>query len=195
MSHEAAAGTSLQDWLAATPYSFVLSRGVRALVDKGPPPSPHPGGFQAPTPAHPSDEQFAALVQRIWLNAARVGQFLARGDLWRAKHVCDGVLKQYLLTLLEWHARAVHGPGYDTWHEGRYLDEWADPRAVAALPATFARYDRADLWRALEATLSLIRWLARETAARLGYSYPDEADAQVSAWLERVHRSTEGSDG
>lgn len=195
VSLDSAAGTSLQDWLAATPYGFVLSRGVRTLVDKGQPPSPHPGGFQRPAAAHPTAEQFSAALQRVWLDAARAGQFLARGDLWRARQVCDGALKQTLLTCLEWHARAVHGLGHDIWHDGRYLDEWADPRAVAVLPSTLARHDREDLWRALEATLSLIRWLARETASRLGYPYPGEADAQVSAWLEQVHRSKESSDG
>lgn len=188
-------GSSLQAWLAATPYGFVLTRGVRTLVDKGQPPSPHPGGFQGPTLAHPPPEQFSTLVQRVWLDAGRTAQFLARGDLWRAKHLCDGVLKQCGLTLLEWHARAVHGLDYDTWHDGRYLEEWADPRALAALPATFARYDRDDLWRALGATLSLLRWLAQETADRLGYPYPTQMDAQVSAWLERVYNGTEDSHG
>ncbi len=53
---------------------------------------------------------------------------------------------------------------------------WADPRAVAGLKSAFAHYDSDDVWRALEATTDLFRWLARETAAKLGLTYPAEAD-------------------
>jgi hypothetical protein len=39
---------------------------------------------------------------------------LKRGELWRAKRQCDGDLKQRLLTMLDWHEHATHGPSHDT---------------------------------------------------------------------------------
>jgi aminoglycoside 6-adenylyltransferase len=74
--------------------------------------------------------------------------------------------------MMEWHARAMKGQDYDTWMRGRFLEEWADPRALEELPETFAHYDKDDVWHALFATMDLFRWLSVETAERLGYSYP-----------------------
>ena len=69
---------------------------------------------------------------------------------------------------------------------GRFLEEWADPRALEALPSTFAAYDADDLGRALLATLELFRWLAIETAERWGYPYPTRIDQRVTVWLLKL---------
>jgi len=85
-----------------------------------------------------------------------------------------------LQQMLEWHAHAVHGAAHDTWMRGRFLEEWADPRAVAQLATVFAHYDRQDIARALWATMELFRWLAVETAQRWQYTYPTSSDHAVS---------------
>jgi aminoglycoside 6-adenylyltransferase len=72
-----------------------------------------------------------------------------------------------LVTLLEWHARAVD-PTVDAWHGGRFLERWADPGALAALEIAYARYDLRDVARALWATIDLWQGLEEETAKRLG---------------------------
>jgi len=89
-------------------------------------------------------------------------------------------MKGILRRVLEWHARAIHGPRHDTWMRGRFLEEWADPRAVAALKGVFAHYDPNDLWRALATTMDLFRRLAKETAARLGLAYPSTSDGAAT---------------
>ena len=58
--------------------------------------------------------------------------------------------------MIEWHARAG---GHDTWFHGRFLEKWADPRAVKEMRDAFAHYDEADIWRALLASMDLFRWL------------------------------------
>ncbi len=66
-----------------------------------------------------------------------------------------------------------------TWAEGR-------PDIRAAIPNTFAAYDRHDLWRGLLATTNLFRLLAVETAGRLGYTYPTPSAEKISKWLESL---------
>jgi aminoglycoside 6-adenylyltransferase len=65
-------------------------------------------------------------------------------------------------------------------HGSQFLEEWADPRAVAQLSTVFAHYDRQDIARALWATMELFRWLAVETAERWQYVYPASSDQAVS---------------
>ena len=71
------------------------------------------------------------------------------------------------MTLLEWHARALD-PSVDTWHNGRFLERWADPGALAALESAYAHYDVRDVARALWATIDLWQAVEEETARRLG---------------------------
>jgi aminoglycoside 6-adenylyltransferase len=100
-----------------------------------------------------------------------------------------------LLQMLEWHACVGKGWDHDTWDRGRFLEEWADPRAVVALREVFARYDADDTWRALFASMDLFRSLAMETATGLGYCYPSELDHRVTDWVMRVRSHDECSAG
>lgn len=111
---------------------------------------------------------------------------LRRGELWWAKSCCDSYLKNLLLQMLELHARASNGPDFDTWMRGRFLEAWADPRAVAALPQIFAHYEEVDIGRALLATMELFRWLALETADILGYAYPIYGDERCSELVQQL---------
>ncbi len=185
LSIDPAATPTLQVMLDAFPYPIVLQRGVRVLVDKT---APGPSQLlRLPTStmsALPTEDEFTEAINRLLVEALKTAKFIRRRDLWRAKQMCDGELKQHLLKMLEWHAVALHGR--DIWYDGRYLDEWADGRALSVLPLTFASYQIDDLRRALFATYRLFRWLAQETAQQLGYRYPFEADQKVEQYLQRI---------
>lgn len=151
----------------------LIPRGVRFLVDKE--------GFAErlkqipvalPPYQPPTESEYLNLVHDFWYHTVWTAKKLRRGELWTAKSCCDSYIKQLLRRMLEWHTRARRGASVDTWMRGRFLEEWADARAVAALPAIFAHYDMADVWRVLLATMELFRWLALETAEALGYAYP-----------------------
>ena len=92
-----------------------------------------------------------------------------------AKRSVDGYLKEGLLTLFAWHARAGD-PELDTWHEARFFERWADPRAVEALRDAYARYDADEVRRALLATMDAFERFERETAGGLGFNPPPGRD-------------------
>jgi len=162
----------------------VIGRGARVLVDKdgllgqmgaqASPPKPR----QPPTQA-----EFQEAVNDFFYHAVWTAKKLRRGELWTAKSCCDGYMKRLLLRMMEWHARATRGGSVDTWHSGRFLEQWADPQAIVELRGAFAHYDRADIARALLASVKLFRRLAQEAATRLGYPYPAEADGHITAWV------------
>jgi aminoglycoside 6-adenylyltransferase len=166
----------------------VLRRGIRILVDKDNLCRQMATVKIAPAaPVSPPDQaEFLNLVNDFWYHTVWTAKKLRRGELWTAKSCGDIYLKHLLLKLLEWHTRATRGAQTDTWMRGRFLEEWADPRAVAALPAIFAHYDVEDMWRALEATMELFRWLARETADLWGYNYPAEGDERSTELVRQL---------
>lgn len=167
-----------------------LQRGLRIVVDKD--------GLLAqmqrkvlelptpPPPAPPTAEEFANLVNDFWYHTVWTAKHLRRGELWWAKSGCDGYLKQLLQRMMEWHARTTQGAEHDTWFRGRFLEEWVDPQARAALSHLFAHYDKDDIWRALSATMAIFRLLASECAQKLGYPYPSEGDTFASELVRQL---------
>ena len=146
----------------------VLKRGFRVLVDKLGLETALRRGASAPLPrALPTPAAFAQLTHDFWYHALWAAKKLRRGEVWIAKQSCDCYLKALLVRLLAWHAQAAD-PQVDTWHEGRFLERWADRQALEDLRRACARYDAADVVRALWATVDLFERLERECAQRIG---------------------------
>jgi aminoglycoside 6-adenylyltransferase len=164
----------------------IIRRGVRVLVDKDHEfakilsfPIPNKPLF-----VQPAEPEFLNAVHDFWYHTLWSAKHLRRGELWWAKAGCDWRLKMSLQQMLEWHAHAINGEAHDTWMRGRFLEEWADPRAVTQLWGVFAHYNPQDVARALQATMDLFRWLSEETAQNWGYTYP-AAGARATEKLTR----------
>jgi aminoglycoside 6-adenylyltransferase len=166
----------------------VFRRGFRIVLDKDDFGAhlTHLVQDSQPTPKQlPSESEFLALWNDFFYHAVWTAKKLRRGELWTAKGCLDNSMKWQLLRLIEWHARSLHGVEYDTWHNGRFLEKWADPRVVEGLHQAFARFDLVDQQQALIATLDLFRWVSREIADRLSFAYPTEADEQITEWISQ----------
>ena len=171
-----------------------LRRGVRVLVDKD---GVLTGLQQRSLPEvtlfnKPAEAEFLNATGDFWYHTVWSAKHLRRGELWWAKGGVDAHLKWLLQQMLEWHAHALKGDKYDTWLRGRFLEEWADPRAVAALPNTFAHYDAGDIAHALTATMTLYRWLEDETTLAWGFNVLREGEIET-AKLARALLSPYGS--
>jgi aminoglycoside 6-adenylyltransferase len=179
------AAEGIQQRLREAPAIDIIRRGVRTLLDKSSilsqsiPPAPQTSHRHPPT-----QEDFQDMVQDFWYHAVWAAKKLRRGELWTAIGCTDIYMKRLLLRLMEWDACTAHGWDYDTWHGGRFLELWAEPRVPGALRHAFAHYAEEDIGRALLVTMDVFRWLAVETAQRLSYPYPITADEHVTEWVE-----------
>jgi aminoglycoside 6-adenylyltransferase len=168
-------------------FSGTARRGTRVLFDKD--------GIvehllsvhaEDPSSQPPAQDEFLDLINDVWYHAVWTAKKLRRGELWTAKGCSDSYMKWRLLQMIEWHACATNGWDYDTWHGGRFLEQWADGRIVRELQGVFAHYDEQDLWRGLSATMDLFRWVAVETAVQLKYPYPTSADEHATELVQRL---------
>jgi aminoglycoside 6-adenylyltransferase len=165
-------------------FADVIRRGVKVILDKD-------GMLEkirttTPESRAPSqaESEFLNLVNNFWYHTVWTGKHLRRGELWWAITCCNMHLKNLLRQMLEWNARATRGGVVDTWMRGRFLEEWADPKALAALPLVFTRYDEEDVWQALRATMELFHWLAVEAADSLKYPYPSSGEERARELVE-----------
>jgi len=156
--------------------AFVLGRGYRVLYDELGVEAELAQLPEAGPDEHPSPAGLKELASDFWYHALWTARKLRRGEIFTAIECLDAYMKARLVTLMEWHARAVDR-SVDTWHGGRFLERWADPGALAALESAYAHYELRDVTRALWATIDLFQGLEEETARRLGLELElDHAD-------------------
>lgn len=166
----------------------IFRRGARFILDKdGWAERFRPVQSDTPAVSAPSESDFLNRVNDFWYHTVWTAKKARRGELWKAVSCCNMYLKNLLGEMMEWNARATGGPDVDTWMSGRFLEEWADPKAVAALKDVFAKYNEEDLWRALRATMDVFHDLAAQTAARLKYPYPATEEEKARGLVEAMY--------
>jgi aminoglycoside 6-adenylyltransferase len=181
----------IQQTLAMGEVQSLLNRGYRILMDEigliddlaAIPP------FAQAMP--PSPIEFTSLVNNFWYHSVWAAKKLCRGELWMAKSCVDSYMKELLLRMIEIHAHAANGWQYDTWHSGRFLDQWVEQKVRDSIQFIFARYNKDEIGRALLETMELFRLLAIEAAEKLGFEYPADADKHVTEWVKKALRYLE----
>lgn len=164
----------------------IVRRGVRVLLDKdGLLAQLTAAPADAPARVEPTEREYSQVVNDFLYHVVWTAKKLARGELWTAKSCLDDYMKWRLLQMIEWHARLTRGVN-DTWHGGRFLEKWADPRALEGLRRAFARYDAAEVKDALRATLELFHWLAVETGGTMAYVYPLQVEEHITKLIDKI---------
>lgn len=167
----------------------VYAPGYRVLWD----PDGVTAGLPAAAPGQPAQppltqQELRSVADAFWFEALRVPKYLIRGELWEAKSR-EWTMKQHLLLLIEWHAAVLTGRPLDEYRKGRHLSRWADPRVWQDAHEVFGRFDAADSWRALTASVALFNRLAGEIAGAAGLRYPGPADEAITDHLRTLASS------
>jgi hypothetical protein len=175
----------------------LFRRGVRVLVDKDGLAERLRAAVVA-IPAKPilppSRRAFQHAVDDFLVGPPRVAANLRRGRLMAAMKVLD-LGKRDLLRWMEWHARAKNDwKNNQTEYRLKWIDRWADPRALETLPRIYSRYETDDMWRTLFKMMELFGWLVAETAELQGYDYSSAADAKITAWVKQCFAETADQD-
>lgn len=125
-------------------------------------------------PATLSEADFNNMVNDFFFHVVWASKKILRGELWSAKMCVDAYLKNYLLKVIEMYSHETYG--VDVWHDGRFLDRWAEEGIKEELKLCFAHYDKDDIKAALLATEKLFARLARKVAEKKGYEYPADRE-------------------
>jgi aminoglycoside 6-adenylyltransferase len=161
-------------------------RGVKVLLDRDGTAEKFLSLFPSRSTKHklPSERQFQQAIDEFWFAVVWTAKHLWRGEIWHARATGnEGRMRDLLLQMIEWHAWSMHGVGYETWNDGRFLEEWADPRVLAHLPDALPSYNRASVQRGLIETADLFAWLSEETAENFGLSYSPGLAETVRRWI------------
>ena len=164
---------------------WVMNRGYDLLCDKA--------GFSElvreyvkPSVSSPqiSELEYLNLTNDFYFHNIWAAKKLLRGELWSAKMCVDAYLKKYLLKMIELYC--YKKDGRDVWHDGRFIDRWADDWILEKLKVCFAHYEKNDTGNALTSTHELFKKLAADVADMNRYIYPQKAENTASEYLKRL---------
>lgn len=120
-----------------------------------------------------TEAEYINMVNDFCFHVVWASKKLLRGEIWSAKMCIDSYLKNYLLKMMEMHCAYKYN--IDVWHDGRFLDKWADDIIKESLPKCFAHYDSSDMITSLSETKNLFVKMAKSVAKLKCYSYPETA--------------------
>lgn len=133
------------------------------------------------SPPEMTGEEFDNLVSDFYFHNIWASKKLRRGELWAAKMCIDAYLKVRLLRVIEQYQLCLGET--DVWHDGRFLDSWAERDVLGELEGCFAHYDADDCERALLATHRLFARLSRAVAKKKGFFYDKEAEKCAQSFI------------
>lgn len=166
-----------------------FQRGAKILLDKtGDGQKLLPKALAAPEGVPVSYDAFNHAVSMFCFATLYVAKQILRNEIWVVKER-DRDCKGLLLQMMEWHAKALNGNTYDTWHAGKFIHDWAEKEVVEDLKQAFGGYDQLSNWHALIASFNLFRRLSGEVASKYNYSYPDRLFLNVEGWITE-HRES-----
>jgi aminoglycoside 6-adenylyltransferase len=164
----------------ALALATIMRPGYRVLLDKD-------GviaaiaGADTREPHTASERRLDEIASDFWYHAVWTAKKLRRGELWTAKGCCDAYLKDRIADVL---SLGHEQPGGLT--ATRFIDEALDVETAELLRMSYAAYDRADVERALAATLDLFAHVARRTAGRIGLTVDESGEEFARAEIARV---------
>jgi aminoglycoside 6-adenylyltransferase len=165
----------------------IFQRGYRVLADKDHWAASLSEACSAPAaPASKSSlaDEVKNEIHDYWYHCVWTVKKLRRGELWMAMSCLNCYLRARLLRMIERLAVLSGGEAVDTWHNGRFLERWADRSVVERLQGSFTDYDRAALTAALHHQMELYHDVASQVAARHGLSYPAEEVQAIRDWVQ-----------
>lgn len=183
----------LRGFIATGKLDEIHARGFSVLLDKDgwaerlPAASARPARREPPT-----EEAFRRVVDTFFYGAVYVAKQIRRSNLWVVKFR-DWTMKTGLLQMMVWHARALHGPEYDTYYDGHFMAAWAEPQTWEMLYLAFGGFGAPESWQSLFVTMKGFRQLATQTAQIWRYEYPAALDRRITAYVEDLFNGSKSS--
>jgi len=166
-----------------------INRGYQVLLDKDgltkDLPKPSIKFFKTPKP---DKDEFLTTMHDFWFEFLGVAKYLKRNDLFFAKKIDNGIVKDLFLKMIIWNVQTKNNWNIATHSDGKKLLAWAGNEIFEQLGKTYSKFDLEDSWKSLFASIDFFRKLSTETCQLLGYKYPEQVDKNISKYIEFIYR-------
>jgi aminoglycoside 6-adenylyltransferase len=165
-----------------------LDDGYKILLDKDNlTKEMQPPTYQAFIPKPPTQKEYLEIIDNLYNEVMYVAKSIRRDNIFAIKLNMDHWMKQaYLRTMLEWLMEIENDWNVKIGAFGKGLKKHLKPELWTELKATYVGAGAEENWDALFKTIGLFRKAAKEVGAKLGFAYPEEMEARVTEYLQKV---------
>lgn len=170
-------------------FSYLIYRGYLSLVDKGnyaQKVACLERVFKYKKESNFRLNEAGVIANKFWYKALHVAVKLHRRELFTAKVDASDTIS-LLLTLIEMHTKVKKGKDFETWHRGRYIEEWADPFIAEKLNGVFGSYDMAASWKSLFNTMDLFSEIVASIVNERKDVHFLNPEPYVRKWIEDIY--------
>jgi aminoglycoside 6-adenylyltransferase len=157
------------------------------LLDKdnliGELPPPNEGGY---LPQKPTAKVFADCCKEFWWLNPYVAKGLWRDELTYARYMFDSLMREQLMKMLTWYFGVKTDFQKSPGKLGKYLKSVIGEEYWAMLERTYSDARLEATWEALFVMGDLFRQVAQAVAAAFGFTYPEQDDRNVSAYIQWI---------
>jgi aminoglycoside 6-adenylyltransferase len=162
--------------------------GYKILMDKdGLTKGMKPPTGQSVTIVKPTEQEFHYFINDAWFCMPYIAKCLWRDQLFYAKYVGDNIMRfEDFQKIIEWYIGMQHNWQLKPNKYGRLFKQYLQPDLWKRIEETFAGANIEENWKALFAYADVIRELGKAIAEKLHYTYPQELDETITAYLHKI---------
>jgi aminoglycoside 6-adenylyltransferase len=137
-------------------------------------------------PQKPTAKAFGDCCNEFWWLNPYVAKGLWRDQLTYARYMLDTNMRDMLMKMLAWYFAIKTGFQKSAGYQGKYLRSAIGEDNWAMLERTFADARPEATWEALFVMDDLFRRTAQAVADAFGFTYPEQEDIKVSAYIRYI---------
>lgn len=136
----------------------------------------------------PSERSFIDCCNEFWYTNAGLARGLWREEVVLAKELINQVIRGALMQMTNWYIGCRYNFAVNPGKFGKYYQRYLEPEVYEKFLATYTDGDLQNIWRSVYTGMDLFREIAGLVAERLGYTYPEDWDAHVRAYMLHVQQ-------
>ncbi|MGN7821074.1 aminoglycoside 6-adenylyltransferase [Chitinophaga sp. 22536] len=136
----------------------------------------------------PSARSYTDCCNEFWYTNAGLAKGLWREEAVLAKELINQVVRGALMQMMNWYIGCRYRFAVNPGKFGKYYRRYLEPEVYDKFMATYSEGDLQSIWQSVYTTMDLFRDMARLVAAQLGYTYPEDWDANVRAYMQHVQQ-------
>ncbi|PEW13591.1 aminoglycoside 6-adenylyltransferase [Bacillus cereus] len=134
----------------------------------------------------PTEKEFLDCCNEFWWCSTNVAKGLWREELFYAKGMLEGPVRDMFIVMLEWHIGMKTDFTVNTGKFGKHFEQYIEEDMWEQFKRTFSNAEYENIWESFFVMSDLFREVANEIANTYEYQYPQEDDDKVTNYLKHV---------
>ncbi|HEE9031088.1 aminoglycoside 6-adenylyltransferase [Bacillus cereus] len=134
----------------------------------------------------PTEKEFLDCCNEFWWCSTNIAKGLWREELFYAKGMLEGPVRDMFIVMLEWHIGMKTDFTVNTGKFGKHFEQYIEEDMWEQFKRTFSNAEYENIWESFFVMGDLFREVANEIANTYEYQYPQDEDDKVTNYLKHV---------